>query len=313
MGLGGADAECDRSAAAASLPGRYRAWLSTSAAAAPTRLGSASGWIRPDGRPFALSRTALLANAILYPPRLDERGEDVGAAYYVATGTRADLTSSPYTAADWTTSSDFLLGHAVGGSGVWTDSTKNGAGQGHLYCFGIDGDTSPPPLTAPAGARFAFVTASSYVPADTPGIAKADELCNREASMADPRFRGSYLALLATTTTAAADRFDTAGAPWVRPDGVPVLTQAADLRRSPPDLVAAINVQLDGSYVRDGVYTGAADPTTPAAVSTSCRDWAPSGGADLGTTGLAQETDADAFGFYAQGCARGARIYCLQQ
>src|SRR5206468_3194505 len=48
-----ADSRCNDAAAAAGLPGEYRAWLSTAAHYARDRLAGARGWIRTDGAPFA--------------------------------------------------------------------------------------------------------------------------------------------------------------------------------------------------------------------------------------------------------------------
>ncbi len=51
-GLDGADAICQKHANNAGLPAnQYRAWLSTSDEDAAARIGSARGWVRPDGLP----------------------------------------------------------------------------------------------------------------------------------------------------------------------------------------------------------------------------------------------------------------------
>src|SRR5690606_31062308 len=76
-GLEGADSICNELAADAGLPGTYVAWLSISTTDARSRLGDASGWIRPDRRPIAKSREALFMNPhpFLFPLALDEKGE----------------------------------------------------------------------------------------------------------------------------------------------------------------------------------------------------------------------------------------------
>lgn len=58
----------------AGLPGQYWAWLSTISVDAHDRLGSANGWIRPDRRPFAISRDTPLAGEIIHPLNLNENG-----------------------------------------------------------------------------------------------------------------------------------------------------------------------------------------------------------------------------------------------
>jgi len=59
-GLDAADKECARLALAARLPGTYKAWLSTSTEDAIDRLGSARGWVRVDGKPFADERKEII-------------------------------------------------------------------------------------------------------------------------------------------------------------------------------------------------------------------------------------------------------------
>ena len=77
-GLAGADAICQARAQAGGLAGTYRAWLSTSTASAFSRLGTASGWVRPDGKPVFDSRADLTTPRMFHPIRIDERGGDVG-------------------------------------------------------------------------------------------------------------------------------------------------------------------------------------------------------------------------------------------
>ena len=80
-----ADNLCDTLAANAGLIERdYRAWLSTSTDSAIQRLNQLSvgpqpnGWSRVDNKRFADGQLALTQGKILFPPRLDEFGRDVG-------------------------------------------------------------------------------------------------------------------------------------------------------------------------------------------------------------------------------------------
>ena len=72
MTVTGADNECMNAAAAASLPGRYVAWLSVPGQSARDRLGAASGWHRTDGKPFARDFPMLTEGNIFYPLRKTE-------------------------------------------------------------------------------------------------------------------------------------------------------------------------------------------------------------------------------------------------
>src|ERR1700734_4365982 len=68
-GTAGADTACRNLAHASGLPGTYVAWLGTSTASAVSRLGSARGWVRPDGKPFADRASDLGVGGVFYPPR----------------------------------------------------------------------------------------------------------------------------------------------------------------------------------------------------------------------------------------------------
>ena len=104
-GLSGADAICQTRANAASLPGHYRAFLSASTANVIDRFGNARGWIRPDGKPFLDKLTDITTSRVMYPPRLDETGADVGSvSLYTGTNTQL-LLSSFGSCNDWTSAS----------------------------------------------------------------------------------------------------------------------------------------------------------------------------------------------------------------
>lgn len=83
-GLAGADQKCQALAEAAGLPANvYKAWLSTSNENAKDRLGSARGWVRKDGKPFADTVADIVSGKIFHPLRIDENGADTGAYAYV--------------------------------------------------------------------------------------------------------------------------------------------------------------------------------------------------------------------------------------
>jgi hypothetical protein len=303
-GLDGADTQCSNAAAAAAAAGKlpagtYHAWLSTSVTDASTRLGTARGWIRPDGLPFADSLGSLLAGQIFYPARITELGVDLPGAT-VATGTRYDGTRAPNTAQDFTSSTaPFDSGSSSGTSGTWTDFA-DGSGAAHLYCFGVD--HSHPLTIAPAAGRLAFLSATPFVPGG--GLAAADLLCNQDAAdngLADGR---SYRALLATATQPALSRFDP-GKPWVRRDGVPWAGPAP----------TSLNVDAHGDYRGGFVWTGASAIDEPAASTAwTCLDWMSSAASAMAVVGEASKSDRTGFsstsGF--QCSLGGVRIYCLQ-
>jgi hypothetical protein len=83
-GRSGADSICAKLAANAALPGTYKAWLSTSTENAIDRLGTASGWVRTDGKPVVNSVDDIAPTSGLFdvPPNVTADGS----AYYATAG-----------------------------------------------------------------------------------------------------------------------------------------------------------------------------------------------------------------------------------
>jgi len=161
-----------------------------------------------------------------YPPRLDETGADVVAVdTNVLTATAASGTvAASGTCSDWTsTAGNTLLGRASGGTTIWTEYTQTSCNSPmRLYCFGVSETNAV--HAAPVAGRIAFVVAL-WPPSG--GLAGADASCTADATAAG--LPGSFRALLATTTATAVSRFSD-GTPWVRPDGIPVAANLAQLR-----------------------------------------------------------------------------------
>lgn len=286
--LDAADAQCAARAAAAGLPGTYAAWLSTTTADAASRLGTARGWVRTDGLPFADSVAALTgSNEVRYPPLLDELGVPVSRTE-VLTGTSASggLRSGD-NCDDWSNPAAVLLiGEAGEGPGGWTAAAVAACSAGpqyHLYCFGTD---STRPLDVPAAqGRIAFLSGAHAIGG---GIAALDAACAADALAAG--LPGTFEAFVATSTASAASRFDLGGAPWVRPDGVSVVAAAAHLtdRR----LLAPIAVRADGTYAPQwSAWTGATSPLAIGTAETTCSDWTDGSAAGTGSWGLSSATE----------------------
>src|SRR5207237_458405 len=92
-GLPGADMACQQ-AASGKLAGNFVAWLSAVGSDAIGRINIASGWVRPDGKPFADQSSDLARGAIFYPPLIDEDGAPVPPDTLVATGTSSNGTDA---------------------------------------------------------------------------------------------------------------------------------------------------------------------------------------------------------------------------
>jgi hypothetical protein len=302
-----ATAECVARAAAAGLPGTYVAWLPDNTTTAEAGLGSARGWIRPDGLPFADSLTALNNGQVFYPPVLDENKQSVGAAY-VLTGTKADGSTGMNCWSD--SSKNAVVGRASQGSVGWTESGVTLCSNFHVYCFGVD-LANPVSITAASG-RKAFVSKAYF---QLNGIGAADGICASEASAAS--LSGSFKALLATTSGTALSRFDdTAGSPWVRTDGIPLVNQVGDIASW--NFASALTTHADGTYLQasDSHFTwiGAHGLTATATSATTCSDWSVNNST---TTGGTTVSSADSV-YYSWDMLCSLtyskfNLYCLQE
>ena len=283
-GVAGADAKCNERAQAAGLPGEYVAWLSSSTSNARDRLGTASGWVRTDRRPFAASADDLFVAKIRYPLAVDETGTNVASGVrYVRTGTLADGTvSKDKHCADWSLDSGGAveMGDPFTGNHRWSTLAAGGCtGKTPIYCLGKD-HTTPAPLEPVAGRR-AFASSAEWVPN---GLAQADAICASEAAGV---LTGTYKALLATTTASAISRFTTTGPTWVRPDGVALWETAAQAAANAPLLAPPV---LHADQTPSPFAWRWLGATRIDAVGTAtCTDWASS---DAAVKGLAVVNNA---------------------
>jgi hypothetical protein len=320
-GLAGADAICADRAAAAGLPGTYRAWISTSTENAVARLGSARGFVRIDGQPFANSVSDLLANRIFNPLRIAETGADVSAgelpdtpAVTVFTGTLSDGTvATGSTCSDFTvTTGSARRGEVSGGPASWTArQNSNCSTSRRLYCFQID-HSGADLVPSPTAGKIAFVSTKTFTPGPAVGIDGADALCAANATSAG--LVGTYKALLATTTASAASRVTLAPL-YVRPDGIAIASGSTIAAGGPLD--SGIWQRADGTYVPatgDLAYTGAPSPSAVApTLAASCDDW-------TSTASTSAHIGADTFAdplwwALAQNgvCTSTLAVYCLEQ
>jgi hypothetical protein len=316
-GQAGADAECASLAAAASLPSAtYKAWLSTSTLNAAAKLGTARGFVRPDGQPFADQVSDIAAGNILNPLILDESGNNL-AHQIVWTGTTDAGIASPFACGDWligTGESFGELGETTGGAGAWSDDASETScnALAHLYCFGTSRVSA---LTVtPAPGRIAFVSKGSF--ATSQGVAGADTLCQNEASAAGLANPTTFLALLSTSTAPAASRFDMSAmsAPYVRPDGIEIADAPTIAAGSTLD--SGIWQHADGSYVTEfaaATWTGSAAPNDTGALSATCQDWMTTNGAATGSEGVSNVTDIWWNSGMSTSCLEPLSVYCLEQ
>jgi len=302
--LAGADAICAMRATEAHLPGTYVAILSDTTTTARQRLGSSRGWVRTDGKPLADRVDDLLGGKLIHPIDVDEQG--ASAAGGVLTASNSDGSCYADACSNFTTAaSNTQWGDPQATASNWIANGVDSCGNNYrLYCAGVGGTT---PLTfTPATGRKAFVTVQVFN-VGSGGIGAADVLCGNEASAAG--LTGTFSALLATSGASASSRFNLAGAPWVRTDGVQLAATALGFMSG--NLDAPLNVTAVGTYTAGVVWTGGS-LTAPQAGNQTCGDWTTSGA--TASVGIAQFTGPNAYSNTAGwGCGVPNLIYCLEQ
>ncbi len=313
-GLAGADTICNDLAQAAGLPGQYAAWLSSRTQDARDRLGSASGWIRTDGRPFSLSRGDLLSGQIIHPLNLDENGAI--RTVNIATNTKEDgtrrdgVSNSTGACEDWTGDSDV---HEYGRSSEtnrrWTQFDEGScADDANLYCLGItySNDIQLPEAN---GARRAWLSSGTL--SGNVGIDVMDDLCSSEGKSLGV---DSAVAFVATSTESAVDRLDLSGPTWVRSDNAILWLESMDIKTKSP--MAAINISNQGELLRGPsdssffTWTGAQTPSTLAAPEENCQDWSLASGGGVGSY---PATLLKYFLFTSRNCLAQHNIYCFEE
>lgn len=139
-GLEGADEICAFEAEAAQLPGKFRAWLSSSTEDAIDRITGDGPWHDLQGNRL-FNNHAHLRTAPLRPIEVDPFGEEKFWSHvWTGTGVGGRLRSAG-TCGDWT-SEDWLGEAGVGvleASSTWTDAGPNSCVvEQYLYCFEVE-------------------------------------------------------------------------------------------------------------------------------------------------------------------------------
>jgi len=311
--LTGADAVCAATAAARGMPGTYKAWLGTSLGAS-SRFGTARGWLRLDGLPFADTLDDPIYGAIFYPLEFDEAG------HFVQTDTWSGVMNGNCNEWSSTSPQDVVsVGWSTAGTNRWTNNATFNCGESaSLDCFGVD-YTAPLQPTPPAGpSRIAFVTHGQFlVPHGPDVLGEADALCGAEAAKQPALASHRFKAMLATTSVATSSRFQWHAIPVVRTDGASVVDSDLDLRAM-LDVKASIGVEADGKTYSIGalVWIGTSSFDKPSAAdgSEDCLDWTTYAYANTGIQGVTSFTTQG--GPYRFGtldsCANGGVLYCLE-
>ncbi|MBL0218619.1 MAG: hypothetical protein IPQ07_32665 [Myxococcales bacterium] len=304
-GIAGADALCAARATAGGLSGNFIAFLSDSTTNSVNRISSSRGWIRIDGAPFADAPTAFASGNLVFPPRLDEYGNDVGSDQ-VFTGINAGSVTAN-TCLDWTSSSATEYGFgaltqfASRLTSGWDQTCDSSA---RLLCVEV-GRIVPVEIHPDTTTKQAFATTGTWTPGN--GRGSADALCASEASGAG--LSGSFLAALATSTETIASRFS-ASAQYHRVDGVRLFDGpgllSADFLDVPPELDAR------GDRVENDYWTGATRFNKVAAGTDSCNDWSTGSNLVSGAMHYTGATDVRDVAKYDP-CSTSLPVLCLEQ
>jgi hypothetical protein len=174
-----------------------------------------------------------------------------------------------------------------------------------LYCLGVDRQAKVLPDSVPG--RTAFVSRGLFTPGA--GIAPADALCQSEAAAAG--LTGSFLAELATSSAPPESRFDLAGPPWVRLDGV-LLAQTARAYFADDLSLSAPIVDARGEFITDARnWLGLPNDRTVSADAT-CQNWTSSEG-ETGIVSTVDSTQHPGSALRGTPCSFPAAVICLQR
>jgi|CXWL01.1.fsa_nt_gi hypothetical protein len=306
------DIQCNMLATAAGLNNltnnAFIAWISTSTSHARARLGTARGFVRPDGVPVADTITSLLdSNQIWNPIRIDEWGNDLGSVYPM-TGTLSNGMAALANCSNWTSTSgsvQMAVGSAARGPVHWTNYVgAPPCNQGPLPIYCIQKTANRPLALLPERGKYIYVTSTNFVPGS--GRSGADDLCNAQK----PAGAGQVRALLATTTLKASSLVDHFGT-YIRVDGQVVGTGAELMTTG--WLRSGIWQTGAGAYVAPFMaWTGSVDMTTLGTATGTCGNWTQ--GNVSGIVGFPTQTEAPKWwNAGTTPCSGTLPLYCIEQ
>ncbi len=263
-----ANTACQTEAEAAGLSGTFVAYLSTTTTSARQKLGTALGWVRPDGRPVSddLNPATPFWSAPILRADQSRANRVDGSGEIIVTGSTPDGSIDANCTDFTTTVGNLKLGLSDAIQAFAISSSLNGScavSNNPFYCVQIDHAKTVEPI--PQMGRRAFIS-DGFSPGN--GIEDADLNCQNAAD--SEGLPGSYKALLAMSNATALSRFDLSGPPWVTPDGLSFYNSIDDLGKR--FLSRSISTLANGDPVLYGsVYTGA--PTFNELATTNCNDW----------------------------------------
>jgi hypothetical protein len=293
--------------------GSFRAWLADSGATPRERLlvgfvgAEPQTWSRVDGALFASTFADVDAGHIIFPPRLDEFGRDVGDdALAVTDATGTGMTNSGGHCQDWASESAsgrVLAGEPVGGTDRWTAVATVACNEDtHVYCMTAFDDIGIATAVGPGP----IIWVSTGKVAGNAGVGAMDAVCQVEGN--SHGFFGTTLALVTPASgQPIKSRFPPltgfTGAPQ-RPDGAG-LAGSMDALFAGTTWVTVPNVDADKNFVDDDVWTGAGGFDNTAS---DCNGWTLA--SDMGATRPAATTRDHSFSVL-HACSESHRVMCF--
>ena len=301
-----ADRICQTTATTAGLDGTFVAFLSSSTISrnATDPLAGSSGWIQIDGRPLFGTIADIVAWHALSWLDQDITGSRLGTQQYswLGGGTNGQADGSEdcgaYTntvAMSQLNSADELLSPNQTASGECILPN-------HITCIEIGKIFTLQP-GPPLGRRI-FVS-SIEVNGDI-GIAAADAQCQADADSS--ALAGSYRALLATSTTSAADHVGGLAGPWQRTDNFVITTGALDVTAG-PDI--AILLGANGVAMVPGNFVWVGSSSLDVASTETCNDWSSTMATDEALIGMIGGNSTTWAYAMNTSCTVPAYLYCV--
>lgn len=284
-----ADKLCKQLAGDAGVPGDFHAWMSSSQDTALARITQdfpggidPSGFVRVDGQIVAFDLLDdFVKGHFVTPPRIDERGQDVGDDALVATDTDgAGNKGTSNHCQDWaseTSNQEVLAGEAAGGTDRWTAASSVACNEdAHIYCvtalsahnFATSGQIAP------------VMWVSTGTVSGSDNLNTMDSTCATEAQAAG--FPGNLNTALVTPGggKGVAERFKgfSVPGPILRPDGFQVEASIDDLLAFKP-FQSIPNLDANKQYIDANVWVGGGGFDL---VATDCNGWSSEAGNGTG-------------------------------
>jgi hypothetical protein len=304
-GTSQADALCTSAAQAANKGGTWKAWLSSSASLAATRMGEVGPWHQQlaDGTTvLTFNNKSNLATTPIALLGVDEMGRETNNSYWTGTLGGGALGSN---CSGWTSSGNLATYGSAGQSGTgWTSYSSDYCSYAKsLLCF--EQSHLPLPAAPATTHKRVFITSVGY--AGTFGsTTQADALCTTAAQAANKN--GTWKAWLSTSASLASSRINEAG-PWYQQlaDGSFTLTfnNKANFTTTP---LAPLGVDEMGRETNNSYWTGTQGG---GALGSTCSGWTSSG--NLATYGSAGQSGTGWTSYSSDYCSYAKSLLCFEQ